>query len=220
MVVQKKPSRKVYVSGSQTHYASWLPESWGVTKKMSEADLVMFTGGEDVSPSYYGETQGKLTRCNVNRDEYDVENYVEALSLDLPCIGICRGSQFLTAMQGGKLIQHVNNHGLSGTHKIRWFDGTYSDITSTHHQMCYPFDLSAEHYRILAWTPQRLSTEYFNGNNTPMNLPKDFVEPEIIYYPTTNCLGIQGHPEMMDYNHEGVRKLRILFYAFMNNQLV
>lgn len=99
-------------------------------------------------------------------------------------------------MSRGKLVQHVTNHGVQ--HEIEFEDGEVLNITSTHHQMCYPFDLPREDYSLIAWSKDKRSTTYLNGNNSEKELPNDFREPEIIFYYNTNCLGIQGHPEYMD----------------------
>ena len=41
---------------------------------LTGADLVVFTGGEDVSPAYYGEEPGPFTEWNPERDAYEKEN--------------------------------------------------------------------------------------------------------------------------------------------------
>ncbi len=98
-------------------------------------------------------------------------------------------------MNGGKLIQNVNNHARFGTHTIVSMNCTTEwEITSTHHQMQYPFNLEDSQYEILYFAP-RLSC-YYEGDN--INEPP--VEPEIVLYKVEGkpkCLAIQGHPEMM-----------------------
>jgi carbamoylphosphate synthase small subunit len=121
----------------------------------------------------------------------------EKLPFDMPKLGICRGGQFLTVMNGGKMIQDVNNH--SGNHKITHVgSGQVYEITSTHHQMMFPFNLPDHRFELVAHSQYFQSTKYLNGNDEEFDLPKDFLEPEIIYYPESNSLCIQGHPE---YNH-------------------
>lgn len=96
-------------------------------------------------------------------------------------------------MNGGILVQDCSNHARYGTHPIT--DGnTIMEITSTHHQMQFPFVLSEKDYDLLWWSEHRLSRRYEGVDFAP-----DY-EPEIVYYhvegkPT--CLAIQGHPEMM-----------------------
>lgn len=162
-------------------------------------DLVLFTGGEDVDPSYYLESKGKYTSINSKRDNFEHEYmFSRAGANRAPKLGICRGAQFLTVMNGGKLIQHVNGHGLSGVHpldmKNTGINGEFQ-ITSTHHQMMFPYNLPKENYQIIATSTHFLSDTYLDGINSEKELPKNFEECEIVYYPQKKSLCIQGHPE-------------------------
>jgi GMP synthase-like glutamine amidotransferase len=186
---------KIFVVGSQAYYASWL--NCVVVDSIAKADIVMFTGGADVDTLLYGEARGSLTFCEPNRDIFEKKMYEAAREKNKPMIGICRGAQFLTVMNGGRLIQDVNGHSIRGVHDITFDDGDKIQITSTHHQMCYPFDLPRDEYKLIAWSSEKRSDKYLNGLNKDIVLSKDFVEPEIIYYPKTKCLGIQGHPEAL-----------------------
>src|SRR5690606_672745 len=70
------------------------------------------------------------------------------------------------------------------------------EITSTHHQMMFPYNLDKIKYEILAWSSKFKSKTYLNGDNEEIKLPEKFVEPEIVFYNDSNSLCIQGHPEM------------------------
>lgn len=187
---------KVYTVGTDKYYYHFI-ENAVLVNTMEEADIVLFTGGEDVHPSLYMESKGSKTVANISRDLSERDEFKEAQILGKFCLGICRGAQFLTVMSGGKLIQHVNNHGIQGTHDIEFFDGEILPITSTHHQMCYPMNLPITEYSILAHTKDRLSTTYLNNFDEEFKILPS-VEPEIIFYYVTNSLGIQGHPEAME----------------------
>ena len=100
-------------------------------------------------------------------------------------------------MNGGLLIQNVGKHAGFGTHQIinkRDADERY-DITSTHHQMQYPFNLEpGEDYTTLYYASIR--SPYYEGDK--VDYPPH--EPEIVLYHKKGmpkCLAIQGHPEMM-----------------------
>jgi len=162
-------------------------------------DLILFTGGEDVNPSYYGESKGKYTSISNKRDEAE-SNYMFNRDefYNTPKLGICRGAQFLTVMSNGKLIQHVNGHGINGSHALDMkhlgVNGEFQ-ITSTHHQMMFPYNMNKNSYEIIATATNFLSNTYLDGLNSEKELPKDFEECEIVYYPKTKSLAIQGHPE-------------------------
>ena len=78
-------------------------------------------------------------------------------------------------------------------HDIATIDKKVFKITSTHHQAAYPYNIPTEDYELIGWT-ENISRFHLGGNNEELNPGK---EVEIIYYPKTNDLGIQGHPEMM-----------------------
>lgn len=158
--------------------------------RQEELDLIVFTGGADVHPRYYSEEVGKFTGTNDQRDRVDFDVF-QNFNRGIPKVGICRGSQFLTVASGGSLIQHVNGH--TQSHTITTKSGSIYKITSTHHQMCYPFDVPE--YKLLAWSTNYRSDTYLDGKNQEKELRSNFLEPEIIYYPKTNSLAIQGHPE-------------------------
>lgn len=211
----RKMRKKIYVVGSQKNYADWL--LLDLVDSVEEADLVMFTGGEDVNPSLYGELVGKYTGISKTRDNYEIEVYNKCIELDKKMIGICRGGQFLTVMAGGKLIQHVNGHA-GGEHSITclWEDRRFDiDITSSHHQMFYPFNLEPHQYRLLAYSSEIRSSTYLNGDDEEINIGKDFCEPEIVIYTETKALAIQGHPEWMTSNWRTLNKLRDLVDTFL-----
>lgn len=185
---------------SSLEYVEYLSTDFNVTvvkqkdvNRKRDIDLIVFTGGEDVHPQHYGEPMGKYTHINSNRDNKEMECFSRFRNI-VPMLGVCRGNQLLAVLNGGRLIQHVEGHG--STHTIKHFEGSnVYKMTSTHHQMVYPFNLDKDSYKLIAYSEFFKSTTYLNGDNEEIKLDKDFLEPEIVFYPNTKCLGIQGHPE-------------------------
>ena len=99
-------------------------------------------------------------------------------------------------MNGGLLVQNVRGHATFGTHQIGTpYDFESYEITSTHHQMQYPFNLDSHDYDLL-WIANPRRSEYYEGDQIA-EVP---YEPEIVLYHVQGkpkCLAIQGHPEMM-----------------------
>ena len=183
----------VIADGSEAkEYVNFLNERFNVTVVNSgeECDLVLFTGGEDVNPVYYYQNVGSRTYCNENRDKIERETYRRYKNI--PKLGICRGAQFLTVMSNGKLIQHTTGH--TSSHAITVEGYGTMETTSSHHQMVYPFDLPEDKYQILAYSKQFRSDTYLDGDNNEIELPRDFVEVEIVKY-GKDIIAIQGHPE-------------------------
>lgn len=76
-------------------------------------DGFLFTGGQDVSPSLYGEVpRFSNVSPSIERDREEKTVLSYALENDLPVLGICRGIQFLNAFLGGTLYQDLpGEHG-------------------------------------------------------------------------------------------------------------
>lgn len=198
-VIKSKLNLVIADDSSSLEYVDYLNKRYEVVihktkdiKNVKDIDLVLFTGGEDVNPSVYGEKQGKHTSFNDNRDYKEIATF-NLLNGVVPFLGICRGNQLLTVLSGGKLIQHVENHGRD--HNIVTKSGLRYKMTSSHHQMIYPFNLSDNIYDLIAYSEHFQSHTYLNGDNIEIDLSNDFLEPEIVYYKNTNSLCIQGHPE-------------------------
>lgn len=211
---------KVYVVGGDNSYTRLFIDEIRIVKDIKDANVVLFTGGEDVHPGYYGEGVGQFTRASKKRDEMELSVFSEARRFGKLCLGICRGAQALTVFSGGELIQHVTNHAISGSHKIHLINEDVDiNITSTHHQMMWPFYLPKKDYSILAKSTLDLSTTYLNGDNEERMLPNNFIEPEIVYYKKTNCLCIQGHPEYMPKDSSAVRYINVLIREYLEDMI-
>ncbi len=153
--------------------------------KKANPDLVIFTGGEDVDPFLYGEN--KLEQTSINKRRDDRESAIFQRFLYKPKIGICRGGQFLNVLSGGAMWQHVDKHGLSGTHvAIDLLTGIPVDVTSTHHQMMIP----GEDGEVIAIADE--ATTFISDKK---DREKPIFDTEVVWYDTTNSLCFQPHPE-------------------------
>lgn len=199
---------KIYIVGGDSQYINFIDNA-EETEKLEDADIVLFTGGEDVDPSMYGCKKHPKTFSNIHRDLREKEIF-DKIRQDQLAIGVCRGSQFLCVMNGGLLIQDVNGHALFETHPIYGTrNNTVIDITSTHHQMQYPFNLPNKCYDIL----YSCRPEHTYSGDKIITVP---YEPEIVYYHRPDkpkCLAIQGHPEYMRKESAAVRVINSLIDA-------
>lgn len=73
---------------------------------------LMLTGGEDIDPQTYGEHRERTANLDINRQRDDLElSFLRnALDLDIPVLGICRGMQLINIAFGGKLVQDLPSH--------------------------------------------------------------------------------------------------------------
>ncbi|HEY9660041.1 MAG TPA: gamma-glutamyl-gamma-aminobutyrate hydrolase family protein, partial [Allocoleopsis sp.] len=127
------------INGGDTYRRMFTDMGFTPCDTLDEADLVCFTGGADVSPELYGHKEHPSTFASKFRDEEEMVLYKEAVKLQKPLVGICRGGQFLNVMSGGEMYQDVTKHTMS--HDLTDLEtGEVVYVTSTHHQMMKPSD--------------------------------------------------------------------------------
>ena len=79
---------------------------------VGNVSIVLFTGGEDISPSLYftpEDWHGIVEEIDYNA-ERDVSDYLTmsyCLDNDIPIMGFCRGMQMLAVISGGEIIQDI-----------------------------------------------------------------------------------------------------------------
>lgn len=209
--------KKIFVVGNALNYASFIEDSI-LTSDMKEADIVLFTGGEDVDPTLYKAGCHSTTIFNRERDKAEMSVFKKIKPTQL-ALGICRGSQFLCVMNGGKLVQDCDNHAIWGTHGITNGEIEY-EITSTHHQMQYPYNLEDKDYDLLYISSSHRSFTYYDGSGINPNIIREKGEPEIVLYHKEGmpkCLAIQGHPEIMRHEAPVIEMLNNLINETLNS---
>ncbi len=120
-------------------------------------DGIVFTGGDDLHPSHYGQPPHPANRLmNKQRDAVELPLVRKADELKLPIFAICLGFQVLHVARGGRLVQHLYDldrdaeithnrpHDENAYHSVR-IDGssqlarivgaTSIEVNSRHHQV-------------------------------------------------------------------------------------
>lgn len=173
--------KKVYIENKDNLVSNMFAD-WGFELAVhhSEADMIVFTGGSDIAPAAYLEApQKECGPPNMIRDLNCFGLYNYGILNGMPMIGICRGAQFLTVAQGGKLDQHIEGHATGQTHYITFTNGNTMSVTSTHHQAMRP----ARDVDVLATGP---------GDVVEVTMTE-------IFGATQLC--VQGHPEYVLKDH-------------------
>lgn len=191
---------KVYIVGADAEYEQmFLRNGWQVVKDIEDSDLIQFTGGSDVDPMLYGEPYHPATGSSPARDAKEA-NIFNKYNWDIPMAGICRGGQFLNVMSGGRMWQHVDGHTVGGGHTM--YDIVFGKevlVSSTHHQMMDP--TTADNYLILA-TAGLTTFKQDGWGNSLKQLPDRSRDVEAVFFPETQCLSYQPHPEFFNEHHE------------------
>jgi len=192
--------KNVYiVDGNNQYSALFTFLGFSITHKLEKADLVCFTGGEDVTPSVYGDKRHPLTGSNVIRDSYELQVFAKAKELKTPCVGICRGAQFLNVMSGGRMYQHVTKH--CNSHYLTDEEtGEKIYVSSTHHQMMMP----GEGATLVASGNEKGDREWYDGQVAKRDISDKDIE--VLFYPETQSLCFQPHPEFDSVEYVGMRK--------------
>jgi gamma-glutamyl-gamma-aminobutyrate hydrolase PuuD len=106
-----------------------------------DIDLLIFTGGEDVSPSRYGETVSGAYGINDRRDEAEFGIFdVAVRNSRTKILGVCRGLQLINVALGGTLIQDlpqfdmIHDHIHDLRHRTKNVFSDLVKVNSLHHQ--------------------------------------------------------------------------------------
>ena len=209
----EKPLRIALSSGSE-NYVNWIHRGDSMAeivdmkgmqvdsalKLLITCNAIIFTGGEDVVPSYYGKDCDSA-RCETNprRDSLEFALIKESLHLQMPVFGVCRGQQILNVALGGTLIvdipaDHPGNVAhqcedyIHCFHSVSTLKGSQLQaickadtgwVTTNHHQAV---EKPAPGIRIVAWSNDSVAEaiEWQNPEGKPF------------------LLAVQWHPERMD----------------------
>lgn len=179
---------------------------------LSGLDGILFTGGEDFDPAFYGEARHEfLGEVNDDRDIYDIALFRMAILRNLPILGICRGLQLINVGLGGTLIQDIPSQ-----RDTVILHGQYEDSTKPAH------NISIVHGSILE---QLLGTSFTGVNSRHHQAIKDVAPgmkitawcpedsiPEAFESDDGNILGVQFHPEIFTYYNNDSCMLQVFKY--------
>lgn len=175
-------------------------------------DGILFSGGGDISPLYYGEAvTEKVGEISTERDEQEFSLMSKALQKEnFPVFGICRGCQLLNIATGGSLVADIDvaqagNHFLEGqrmdvlVHTIEKEAGSLID------------KLMGGENRVNSYHHQCIKTPGEGGKITARD--RNGI-PECLEIPGRKgfTLGVQWHPEGLEEKYEGHAEI---FNAFV-----
>lgn len=165
-----------------------------VCAALDRIDAILFAGGEDVDPAWYGEEINGSVNINGLRDSSEIYMVRYAVKIGLPILGICRGEQVINVALGGSLVQDIPSQienplthrqtepGSVATQTIvlepdsrisELLDCTEIEVNSFHHQCVKE---PAAHLQISARSSDGV-VEAYEG------------------FPNLNILAVQFHPE-------------------------
>lgn len=167
-------------------------------EEVSEYDMIILTGGEDVSPMMYGQKNTYSFEPNKRRDALESNAIREAMDNNVKIFGVCRGLQVLNVCLGGSLFQDIRiQRGAyhDGTHSLDycWGDSTTNfDSTNSSMKKFFPNKVNSLHH-------QGIENLGYYGKS---KIIATYLEiPEIVSYRKPSgkefALAVQFHPEWM-----------------------
>lgn len=108
---------------------------------VKELDGIIFPGGEDIDPIFYGAKEEPRTKKekDIRRTILEFALLEESIRKGIPILGICRGMQLINIYLGGDLIQNAGRH--EGEQALERCEPLYDEKSlfygiSSHHQAC------------------------------------------------------------------------------------
>lgn len=162
---------------------------------VAKLDGLVLSGGGDISPLYFGESPlPGLKGCFPQRDLSEILLTKEALTKDLPLLGICRGIQVLAVAAGGRIYQDISSqhdrallHKQTAPREFPWHEvelkGTLQAINGR-----TKIAVNSFHHQAVCEVPP--------GFRIGALAPDGIIEG-IEATGRRFCLGVQWHPEAM-----------------------
>lgn len=176
-------------------------------------DGVLFTGGNDIAPYFYGENPVKeLHSLSSIRDEYEFSLFKGAYEKNMPIFGICRGIQLINVALEGSLYQDIYSQcpgtlGHSPEHTAS--DEFYHSVKIDPKTRLY--DIFGEE-RIFTNSFHHQSVKALGKNLIATAYSEDGIVEAVESTEDRFLLGVQWHPECMTKRHPQFLKL---FRAFV-----
>ena len=178
---------------------------------------LMLTGGVDVDPAEYGESERHPTvEIDPERDRYELALARLALARDLPVLAICRGAQVLNTAAGGTLVQDIPSAfpDAIGHQQSHPKDAPVHDVTVSPGTCLWTLlapqlrdqpsmPVNSRHHQSVA-TP---APGFIVSAVSPDGIVEAIEKPDAQF-----CVGVQWHPE----NFYRTGEFRALFEAFVN----
>jgi len=176
------------------------PERDRLPDALSGCDGLLLTGGPDVDPREYGESDRHPTvEVNPVRDEYELAVARYALDRDVPLLAICRGAQVLNVAAGGRLIQDlpaaqpssldhsVKQPPTAQAHELSIAPDTcLAVLMETRLRRAEPIIVNSRHHQSI----RDLADGFVVSATAPDGVVEAIERPGAEF-----CLGVQWHPE-------------------------
>ena len=170
------------------------------TDVLDSLDGILFSGGGDIDPAYWGQEPHPAIDIDAARDISEIMLCKAALDMDLPILGVCRGMQVMAVAAGGSLIQHLpdvvghdRHRAAAGTDPLAADASAYGRHDVVTRPGSYAYSLLGGRLTVNSFHHQAVDDP---GTFVPSGWCPDDRVMEILEDPArTFALGVQWHPE-------------------------
>ena len=156
-------------------------------KYSDEYDGLILCGGNDISPSYYGEEINGSKDIDDVRDKAEFELADKFIKSGKPVMGICRGYQLLNIYFGGSLYQDIENSSLhrSTTEGDAFHKSTANEGSILHSLYGKEFIVNSAHHQAIKKAGEGIVVTSFAQDGTA----------DAFEHSSLAVIGVQWHPE-------------------------
>ena len=183
-----------------------------INNMIDQADGVIFAGGNDFDPSFYGGDPDLVEEYSREDDEKSIGIFTYAIEKNKPILGLCRGMQLMNIYYGGSLYDDIKiqystktiHRGKDKTyayHSVNIRDDSYLKEIVGENQI----EVNSFHHEGIRMLAEGLDI----GAESPDGLIEAIENP---YYPY--MIGVQWHPEQSYTDDEYSRRI---FADFIRN---
>ena len=159
-------------------------------KKMKGIDGLIIPGGLDIQPSYFHEKNIACGELDPKLDDYEMKVLSEAVSMQIPVLGICRGHQLINVFFHGSLYQDIS---CSESHKRRK-DEDRVHITKLDHDG-FVYDIYKSD-KIYVNSAHHQAIKKLGDDLIPVQYSEEGIV-EAVQHKFLPIFGVQWHPERM-----------------------
>ena len=178
------------------------PQRDALDEIMAIIDGLLLSGGPDVDPTRYGDTDVHPATYGIDpdRDQFEIDLFHAALRDAIPVFGVCRGIQLMNVALGGTLIQDVaTEHPGAADVGHRQHERGLEDSAVGHNM------LSVDSTLLPIFGNNDLGVNSFHHQAirdlapclTPVAYSPDGLVEAVVMRDNAEVFGVQWHPELL-----------------------
>ncbi|WDV46616.1 gamma-glutamyl-gamma-aminobutyrate hydrolase family protein [Clostridiaceae bacterium M8S5] len=192
-----------------------------IDELVKKLDGVLFSGGADIYPLYYGQVvKRKLGDVVIKRDDFEYMLMGKAIKYNKPILGICRGLQLINVFFNGTLYQDVFEENIAKQEHV----GTML----SRDMVCHNVKLKKDSILHKAIGIEEIGVNSFHhqavdklGDGLVVTATSEDNIIEGFEHEEYSCVfGVQWHPEMMASSNDIQQKIFNYFVGEIRNKTV